>query len=79
MKVQPSKLYALLAVGAFGLYLFYMKKEKGSDQKIQGIDLSINPEMLADGLLSGLNINPIKKELLRQGTKSAFRNYYDKG
>jgi hypothetical protein len=79
MKLKHSKLYAMLAVGAFALYLFHRKKENISGpDKIQGIDVTINPQSLADGFISGLNMNPIKKEMLRHGTKKVMNSYFER-
>jgi len=79
MKMKQSTLYAILAVVGLAAYLYQRKKEGGTSGPIKGVDLSLNPAQILDGAIGALNINPIKKEVLRHTAGRMMDSYMNKG
>lgn len=79
MKLKKSTLFKFLALSSLGLYLYYRKSEGEKDGKMEGIDLTINPELLVDSTISSIPMHPLKKEVLRQSAKKVVRGVMNKG
>jgi hypothetical protein len=78
MKMKHSTLYAVLAVIGFSAYMFYRKKEGGKSGPIKGIDLSLNPVQIVDGVIGSMNIHPIKREAIKHTVRRAMESYLNR-
>lgn len=73
--MKKSTIFAIGAVAMLGAYLWQRKREGNHNKKIKGIDLKLNPELLVDTALGSMNISPLKRELLRSGSKKIIRTF----
>lgn len=71
--MKKSTMFAFGAVACIAGFLYFKKSEGGKNKKIKGLDLKVNPELLVDTALGSMNISPLKRELIRSGTKSIMR------
>jgi hypothetical protein len=71
--MKKSTVFALAAVACIGGYFWQRAKEGNHNKKIKGIDLKVNPELLIDTALGSMNISPLKREILRSGSKTLIR------
>lgn len=73
--MKKTTLLGLLAFGSTIAYLFFKNKEDNSE-KIDGIEIKINPKKLVDGALAMSNINPTTKDGIRNIAHNALKKYY---
>ncbi len=73
--MKKSTIIGLLAFGSTVTYLF-LKSREGDKEKLEGIEIKINPKKLVDGALAMSNIHPTAKDGLRTIAHNALNKYY---
>ena len=74
--MKKTTLLGLLAVGSTIAYL-WLKKQESSDEGLDGVEITVNPQKLIDGALAMTSINPMAKEGIRNLTSRALSKYYE--
>jgi hypothetical protein len=73
--MKKSTIIGLLAFGSTVTYLF-LKSREGDSERLQGIEIKINPRKLVDGALAMSNIHPTAKDGIRTLAHNAISKYY---
>lgn len=73
--MKKSTLIGLLAFGSTITYLFLKNREEDKE-RIEGIEIKINPKKLVDGALAMSNIHPTAKDGIRTIAHNALSKYY---
>jgi hypothetical protein len=73
--MKKTTLIGLLAFGSTITYLFLKGREE-DQERIEGIEVKINPKKLVDGALAMSNIHPTAKDGLRTIAHNALNKYY---
>ncbi len=73
--MKKSSIIGLLTISGIFLYISQRKREGNQEEGIQGIDIGIKPETLANSIIDNSNISPLKKELIKSGARSFLNSY----
>lgn len=64
---KKAKIAGLIGLSAIGYYLYSTKDKDVSNHQIKGLNVNINPELLVNGGLEMIKLNPLLKSQIKNG------------